>query len=749
MHATNLKTYVNSGVSPKGLSLYFPPSMHGLCQTDLNDRNAVLKTASLKLTKIIVGHCEKSAATLKSREIQLEINQPLTVQEKQQIESFEAKKRDELERVKLRKRARDNVPLPRPTSFERSMSDERVGDGATPGDRTLKNVVNLSDIALTPDEQALLSRGLQFCPTTGQFSELSLLQDLDNFARNLRLREYFQGRPKNVQDPLLVNTDKSWTPNANRDKHLDLYIKAVQKDVVAKYRERRPHTYNLSSSERDSLKSLSSRRDIIIKPADKGGAIVVMNSDDYLYEGHRELRNTSFYQALEHDPTKAHSSIVLSALTDLKDRGKISTAIFDSLKPKYPKVGRFYMLPKIHKAGNPGRPIISGTGTLTEPISSFIDRLISGIPPTFDSFVKDTNHFLSQISTVVVPIGSFLVTLNVSSLYTNIPHDDGIASLIDAYESVRRQDLPDCGTLATLARLVLELNSFEFNDNFFLQVSGTEMGTRMAPNYTNIFMNRLEKTFLSDRPLRPLFYRRYIDDIFLIWEHTEDQLLEFIRDFNSAHPDIKFTHTYSQAEVNFLDVTVLVVGESLKTKLYRKPTDSLKYLHYNSCHPRHCKTSIPYGQSHRFRRICSDEGDFNTNAAHLRSALIEQNYPPPVVDSAIERARALDRDKLLTGTPPDRRENRKNNLVLTYSNNTPNINNILKIHFNIIQQSERLRNIIPSPPRAVFRRPRNLKDMIVRARTTPVENIGSRPCFSPRCEVCPHVSPTLTARSTG
>ncbi|KAM7292175.1 uncharacterized protein ISCGN_025420 [Ixodes scapularis] len=109
----------------------------------------------------------------------------------------------------------------------------------------------------------------------------------------------------------------------------------------------------------------------------------------------------------------------------------------------------------------------------------------------------------------------------------------------------------------------------------------------------------------------------------------------------------------SRAEVNFLDVTVVVVGESLKTKLYRKPTDSLKYLYYNSCHPRHCKTSIPCGQAHRFRRICSDEGEFNAHAAHFRGALIEQNYPPPVVDNAIERARALDRDKLLTGTSPD------------------------------------------------------------------------------------------------
>ncbi|KAM7292174.1 hypothetical protein ISCGN_025419 [Ixodes scapularis] len=120
--------------------------------------------------------------------------------------------------MKLRKRARDNVPLLPPASFERSTilgpnnstrdptdglesceTNERVRDGGTPGDRTLKNVGNLSDFALTPDEQTLLSRGLQFYPKTGQFTEFSLLQDLDNFARNLRLREYFRGRPEMSQ----------------------------------------------------------------------------------------------------------------------------------------------------------------------------------------------------------------------------------------------------------------------------------------------------------------------------------------------------------------------------------------------------------------------------------------------------------------------------------------------------------------------------------------------------------------------
>ena len=53
------------------------------------------------------------------------------------------------------------------------------------------------------------------------------------------------------------------------------------------------------------------------------------------------------------------------------------------------------------------------------------------------------------------------------------------------------------------------------------------MGTRMAPQYVNICMDRLEEDVISDFPLKPLLYLQYIDDIFMIWTDGYDNLVQF------------------------------------------------------------------------------------------------------------------------------------------------------------------------------------------------------------------------------
>lgn len=126
-----------------------------------------------------------------------------------------------------------------------------------------------------------------------------------------------------------------------------------------------------------------------------------------------------------------------------------------------------------------------------------------------DTYIEEPTHFLREISDLRVSEGSYLVTLDVSSLYTNIPHDDGIASLIEMYEQHRQVDTPDSHVIATLRHLVLEPNSFEFNKKYYRQVNGTAMGTKMAPRYANILMGKLEIKFLSDCSLQPLIYKRF------------------------------------------------------------------------------------------------------------------------------------------------------------------------------------------------------------------------------------------------
>ena len=180
-----------------------------------------------------------------------------------------------------------------------------------------------------------------------------------------------------------------------------------------------------------------------------------------------------------------------------------------------------------------------------------------------------------------------------SSLYTNIPHDEGIdACSKDLAESGHTS--PPIADIVTLMNHVLTKNNFTFLDKHYLQVHGTAMGTRMAPSMACLFMGKLEERMLASAPCRPWIWWRYIDDIFFIWTSDEESLTRFIDHMNSFHRTIKFTSEYSTTETHFLDVVIRKEENGLTTDLFVKPTDKHQYLHSTSCHPRHCKTSIAY-----------------------------------------------------------------------------------------------------------------------------------------------------------
>lgn len=256
----------------------------------------------------------------------------------------------------------------------------------------------------------------------------------------------------------------------------------------------------------------------------------------------------------------------------------------------------------------------------------------------------------------------------------------------------------------------------------------------------------LEEEFLASRSLKPLCYKRFIDDIFMIWPHGETDLLKFIGDFNRAHPTISFSHHYSQDSVNFLDVSVSLSGGRLTTKLYRKPTDTHQYLHFYSSHVRHCKTGIPYSQAHRFKRICSNKEDFSANCALMKDALLKQKYPAKIIDDAVNRAGELNRADILKAKLPDSEQ--CTNLILTHSASVPQVSAILRKHHNILAQSDRLKRIFVEPPRVVYRRNKNLRDSLTKSTLNPSRGTGCMPCNKSRCQVCPHMRTTQKATST-
>ncbi|KAG6932668.1 hypothetical protein G0U57_020942, partial [Chelydra serpentina] len=191
---------------------------------------------------------------------------------------------------------------------------------------------------------------------------------------------------------------------------LDLYIecfrRCAQAEIVEK-QHRLPH--NLSRAERNAIQSLRNNPDIIIKEADKGGAVVIMNRSDYQKEAARQLSNTKFYRPLSSDPTEEYTKKLHHLLRTFPTLTQEQINI-----PLEPRPGLFYLLPKIHKPGNPGRPIISGIGTLTAGLSVYVDSLLRPYATSTPSYLQDTTDFLRNLQSIGdLPENIILATMDV------------------------------------------------------------------------------------------------------------------------------------------------------------------------------------------------------------------------------------------------------------------------------------------------------------------------------------------------
>ena len=115
---------------------------------------------------------------------------------------------------------------------------------------------------------------------------------------------------------------------------------------------------------------------------------------------------------------------------------------------------------------------------------------------------------------------------------------------------------------------------------------------------------------------------------------------------NSLHSDIKFTAECSDKQLPFLDVLVKKEGFKIETDIYYKPTDSKRYLLFNSCHPKHTRTSTPYSLARRIRSIVTNEDTLQVRLNELRHALKHQNYPVNVIEKGIDKAMKLRKQEL-------------------------------------------------------------------------------------------------------
>ena len=596
-----------------------------------------------------------------------------------------------------------------------------------------QNVVNLSSREMSEAEVSLLSKGLKFVPTPTGISRAKLKEELEVFGRRLRLGWHF----RNSDNAFIANPfrPKSTFNPKGKDAAIEIYLSRLEEEILSL--DTKLQYNNLTREERQALRNLQNDHSIVIKEADKGSGVVIWDREDYLKEAHSQLSDENVYQKLEGDITTPLVNKILHCISRVKDRGDISSETIDYFLINNPRVGRFYLLPKIHKRldGVPGRPVISNCGYHTENISSFLDYHLQPLAKSVKSYIKDTNDFLKKLRDLPpLPEDAMLCTIDVVGLYPNIPHNEGLEAIKNALNTRQDQTI-STESLVNLAECVLKNNVFEFDGHFFKQKRGTAIGTKMAPPYAILFMAELEQKLLQSSELTPLVWWRYIDDIFVIWQHGEDSLKAFIEHLNSSHPSIKFTAEYSYNSVNFLDVNVIKHGTKLATDLFVKPTDTHQYLQASSCHVYHSKRSIPYSQALRLNRICSEVSFFDKRCNQLETWLIERGYNDKLVRDQILKARKHKRDDLLDKQKI--KADPKLTLNITYHPAYANLKDHLKkIHILLAHDKEHSK-VFPSPPIVGFKRGKSLKDFLVRAKLPEIKQPGKcRGCGNTLCQIC-------------
>ena len=494
-----------------------------------------------------------------------------------------------------------------------------------------------------------------------------------------------------------------------------------------------------------------------------------MNRSAYIAEAYRQLNNTAYYRKLDSPIFRDNIPKINEILNEMKEQGCISDQQFQYLRAKdTDKPRTFYLLPKIHKPKPKwpfpdrmpeGRPIVSDCGSESYRVSQFIDYFVRPVSVCHPSFIKDTYDFVAKIRNQHIPKGAFLVTGDVTSLYTNMNIDRTLDVTRSALQRHPTPGRPDSYILRLL-ELTMRNNDINFDGQWYLQICGTAMGKNYAPGLADLYLEKFDEEAMHGHTIQPLLFSRFLDDTFFVWLGTEQQLRDFELFLNTIIPGIKITLNWSQESVNFLDVTIYKLhtptDDELRTKVYFKDTDTHQLLHKTSFHPPHTTKGILKSQLIRFKRLLFTFDDYNSSCKILFQALAKRCYSKRLMrtmKNIIWKTASVDRCK-----DPSANSNKILPIIVPYNEVGVALSQRWK---EILGHDDLFTNFRLITAYTVGS---NLKNKLVRSSITtttsqqpaktgqsqspPTTSPGCTPCTSSRCQAGYYVSTGTTFRSS-
>ena len=387
------------------------------------------------------------------------------------------------------------------------------------------------------------------------------------------------------------------------------------------------------------IKSLKNDNSIIITRPDKGSGVVILDKQDYLTKMNELLSDSSKYRPLPHTDVLKHIISIEDKLNRITRSLHSQTFNHQTLYTSGSSPGIMYGIPKTHKPNTPLRPVLSAINTPSYKLAKTFIPTLS--PLTTNEYTVSDSFTLAELLHNSTYEQSYLTSFDIKSLFTNIPILETIDIIINSLfpspsSTVAGLSLKQFKKLLTTT---VSNSPFLFNNTLYSQTDGMPMGSPLGPTFANIFLSFHESLWLTRCPpeFKPLLYKRYVDDLLIIFNHHSHAPL-FLNYLNNQHTNIKFSF---ETEINnslpFLDILITHKDNTFTTSVYRKPSNTMLGTNYFSFTHTKFITSPINTFIYRAYKISSSWLLFHQEIVYLKKFFTFNSYPPFILDKFINK----------------------------------------------------------------------------------------------------------------
>jgi hypothetical protein len=479
---------------------------------------------------------------------------------------------------------------------------------------------------------------MKFCPTPRPLQPVELTAAVPNFVRAIRLRCQFGDTPGTYNRKIYV-PNKSFQPKP-APAAVEAILEAARKDL-ATFSWTPSKRKNLNPVQRHILQMLRQRPDLKIVMTDKNLGPALFTHEHYLRLCLDHLQDPQVYRRTTMPPV-AVTNLVRATVRrwynsmakrhaydpDWKDTAIVVRDIADR------RLNVFYALAKIHKPRLSIRPIVSNSGSILEGLSKWLDYQLQPYFKDLPSYLSNSDQLLDDLPRLSVNSATLFLTADVESLYTNIPIERAVDIIANRISGNRWSD-----AILSGLQVVMKSNYFSFGDTHWLQLSGTAMGTPVAPAFASLYVAHFEELLLEEFRERIVYYKRYIDDILLIWQPGDFayEHKRFLAKFTQKSR-LRLTHTESTDKAAFLDLWILKNGSTVYTRTHQKALNLYLYVPANSAHPPGILKGLILGLIRKYHAQNPRPRDFKRIVKSLFTRLQARGYTASALEPVFRHA---------------------------------------------------------------------------------------------------------------